>query len=135
MATFTDRQQAFLDRPHNAIVATLREDGTPSQSIVWYARDGDTLWISVRPDSVKARHLARNPRLSVLILNAAGDRYLRIEGTAAHDGEVDDDARRLLIGRYVGTERATDWMAGHPLSSPNAKIKIVPTHIAEHNIG
>ncbi len=134
MAIFTTLQRVFLDRPHNAIVATLREDGMPSQSIVWYARDGDTLWISVRPDSVKARHLAREARLSVLVLNATGDRYLRIEGTAAHDGEVDDEARRVLIGRYVGAERAADWMAGHPLPSPNAKIKITPTHVAEHNI-
>lgn len=135
MPTFTERQRAFLDQSLNAIVATLRQDGTPSQSIVWYARDGDTLWISVRPDSVKARHVAREPRLSVLVLNAAGDRYLRIEGTAIHDGEVDDEARRALIGRYVGAERATDWMAGHPLPGPNARIRITPTHIAEHNLG
>ncbi len=135
MPAFTDRQRAFLDGPRQAIVATLRRDGTPSQSIVWYVRDGDTLWLSVRPDSVKARHLAREPRLSVLVLNAAGDRYLRIEGAAARDGEVDNDARRTLIGRYVGAARATEWMAGHPLPSPNARIRITPTHIAEHNIG
>lgn len=134
MPEFTERQRAFLDQPLNAIVATLRQDGTPSQSIVWYARDGDTLWISVRPDSVKARHIARDARLSVLVLNATGDRYLRIEGTAARDGEVDDDARRTLIGRYIGAGKATDWMAGHPLPSPNARLRITPTHIAEHNL-
>lgn len=134
MPEFTERQRAFLDQPLNAIVATLRQDGTPSQSIVWYARDGDTLWISVRPDSVKARHIARDARLSVLVLNATGDRYLRIEGTAARDGAVDDDARRTLIGRYIGAGKATDWMAGHPLPSPNARLRITPTHIAEHNL-
>lgn len=135
MAGFTEQQRAFLDQPLNAIVATLRQDGTPSQSIVWYVRDDDTIWISVRPDSVKARHITHDARLSVLVLNAAGDRYLRIEGTAARDGEVDDDARRTLIGRYVGAEKVTDWMAGHPLPSPNARLRITPTRIAEHNIG
>jgi PPOX class probable F420-dependent enzyme len=135
MTVFTDRQRAFLDQPFNAIVATLRQDGTPSQSIVWYAREDNTLWISVRPDSIKARHLASDARLSVLILNAAGDRYLRIEGTAALDGVVDDNARRTLIGRYVGADKAAAWMAGHPLPTPNARIRITPTHIAEHNIG
>ena len=134
MTGLTARQRAFLDQPLNAIVATLRQDGTPSQSIVWYARDGDTLWISVRPDSVKARHLAHDARLSVLVLNASGDRYLRIEGVAAQDGEVDDAMRRALIGRYVGADKVADWMAGHPLPSPNARIRITPTHVAEHNI-
>ena len=135
MRSFTARQRAFLDGPRIAIVATLRPDGTPSQSIVWYARDGDTLWLSVRPDSVKARHISRDARVSVLVPTDDGAGYLRIEGTAAVDGEVDSASRRALIGRYVGAERAEAWMAEHPLPSPNARIRIRPTHIAEHNLG
>lgn len=135
MPTLTERQRAFLDQPLNAVVATLRQDGVPSQSIVWYARDEDTLWISVRPDSVKARHIEREPRLSVLVFSADGGGYLRLEGTASLDGEVDDTLRRTLISRYVGADKADGWMAGHPLASPNARLRIVPTHIAEHNIG
>ena len=135
MPAFTDRQRAFLDGPRHAVVATLRRGGAPSQSIVWYARDGDTLWLSVRPDSVKARHVLRDARVSVLVPTADGAGYLRIEGTAAVDGEVDTASRRALIGRYVGAERAEAWMAGHPPPSPNARIRIRPTHIVEHNLG
>ena len=135
MPAFTDRQREFLDGPRQAIVATLRRDGTPSQSIVWYARDGDTLWLSVRPDSVKARHIVRDARVSVLVPTDDGSGYLRIEGTAALDGEVDTTARRTLIGRYVGAERVEAWLAGHPLPSPNARIRIRPTRVAEHNLG
>ncbi len=134
MTAFTDRQRAFLDGAHHAIVATLRRDGTPSQSIVWYVRDGDTLWISVRPDSVKAKHIARDPRVSVLVASVDGGGYLRIEGTAARDGEVDSAARRLLIARYVGADQADAWLAGHPLPTPNARIRLHPTHVAEYNI-
>ena len=135
MPTFTERQRAFLDQPLNAVVATLRRDGVPSQSIVWYARDEETLWISVRPDSVKARHIEREPRLSVLVFSADGGSYLRLEGTAALDGEVDAALRRTLISRYIGADKVDDWMSGHPLASPNARLRIVPTHIAEYNIG
>jgi PPOX class probable F420-dependent enzyme len=135
MPAFTDRQRAFLDGPLNAIVATLDRDGLPSQSVVWYARDGDELWISVRPDSVKARHVRRNPRLSVLVLTPDGGGYLRIEGTAALDGEVDPASRRALIGRYIGPDRTEEWIASHPLPAPNARIRITPTHVADHNIG
>ncbi|HEY8597212.1 MAG TPA: TIGR03618 family F420-dependent PPOX class oxidoreductase [Thermomicrobiales bacterium] len=135
MPVFTDRQRAFLDQPLNAVVATLRQDGVPSQSIVWYARDEGTLWISVRPESVKARHIAREPRLSVLIFSADGGSYLRLEGTATLEGEVDAAMRRSLISRYVGADQADAWIVGHPLASPNARLRIVPAHIAEHNIG
>lgn len=135
MPAFTGRQRAFLAQPLQAVVATLRQDGTAVQSVVWYVPDGDTLWISVRPESVKARHLQRDPRVAALILSPDGSGYLRVEGTAARDGEVDATARRILVGRYVGADRAEAWMADHPLPSPNARIRIRPTHIAEHNLG
>lgn len=134
MPTFTERQRAFLDQPLNAVVATLRQDGVPSQSIVWYARDGNSLWLSVHPESVKARHVAREPRLSMLIFSADGGGYLRIEGPATRDGEVDAALRHTLISRYVGAENAEAWLAERPLASPNARLRIVPAHIVEHNI-
>jgi PPOX class probable F420-dependent enzyme len=133
VTAFTDRQRLFLDGPHNAIVATLRQDGAPSQSIVWYARADDTLWISVQPDSVKARHISHDARVSVLIPTAAGDAYVRIEGTAALDGEVDTAARRALVSRYVPADQLEAWLAAHPLPGPNARLRIQPTRVIEYN--
>lgn len=130
----TDQQRTFLDQPLNAIVATVRGDGLPSQSVVWFLRDGDELWMSVRPDSVKARHLQRDPRLSILVLGTDGGAYLRLEGTARPDGEVSDAMRRQLIGKYIGPERAAAWMVGHPLPSPNACIRIAPDRVVGHQL-
>lgn len=134
MIAFTDSQRAFLDRPLNAIVATLDARGQPSQSVVWYAREGNELWISVGPTSVKARHLRHDPRVSVLVLSEDGASYLRIEGTAALAGIVDDDARARLITRYVGPERAAAWLAAHPLPAPNARLLIAPARLSAHNL-
>ena len=130
----TDQQRTFLDQPLNAIVATVRGDGLPSQSVVWFLRDGDELWMSVRPDSVKARHLQRDPRLSILVLGTDGGAYLRLEGTARPDGEVSDAMRRQLIGKYIGPERAAAWIADHPLPSPNACIRITPDRVVGHQL-
>ena len=132
MTALTDPQRRFLDGAHHAIVATLRRDGTPSQSIVWYIREGDTLWISVRPDSVKARHIRRDPRIAVLIPSADGSSYLRLEGTATLDGEVTPSARRALVSRYVGMDQIETWLAAHPLPSPNARLRIQPQRIVAY---
>ncbi len=109
MTALTVEQRAFLDRPLHAIVATLDAEGQPSQSVVWYVREGDSLWISVGPESVKARHVRHDPRVSVLVLSEDGSAYLRLEGTATVDGTVDDTARATLIGRYVGQEATAGW--------------------------
>lgn len=134
MTTLTAAQRAFLDRPLHAIVATLDAAGQPSQSVVWYVREEDGLWISVGPESVKARHIRRDPRVSVLVLSEDGSAYLRLEGRATFDGTVDDNARARLIGRYVGTERAADWLAAHPLPAPNARLRIVAVRVGAHNL-
>ncbi len=135
MTAFSAKQQAFLDEAHNAIVATIDREGNPSQSIVWYARDGDNLWVSVGPTSVKARHIAANPTVSVLVLNAAGNRYLRVTGTAKIAGSLTAEDRRALVVRYVGEEKIEGWLADHPVVSPNAQMVITPTHVAEYNLG
>jgi len=134
MTALTAAQRAFLDRPLHAIVATLDPEGQPSQSVVWYVREGDGLWISVGPESVKARHLRRDPRVSVLVLSEDGSAYLRLEGTATFDGTVDDAARAMLVGRYVGAGRAVDWLAAHPLPSPNTRLRIAATRVGAHNL-
>lgn len=135
MTALTAAQRAFLDRPLHAIVATLDAEGRPSQSVVWYVREGDGLWISVGPESVKARHIRRDPRVSVLVLSEDGSGYLRLEGAATVDGTVDDAARATLIGRYVGEGRAAGWLAAHPLPAPNARLRIAVTRVGAHNLG
>lgn len=134
MIALTDTQRAFLDGPLHAIVATLDAAGQPSQSVVWYVREGDTLWLSVGPESVKARHIGHDPRVSALVLGADGSAYLRLEGTATLDGTVDDAARARLIGRYVGAEQAAGWLAAHPLPAPNVRLRIMATRVGAHNL-
>ncbi len=131
---FTDAQRSFLAQPRSAVVATIGPDGALSQSVVWYQTDGDTLWISARPTSVKARHLAVDPRVSVLVLGPDAGSYVRIEGRGAIDGEVSVEDRLGLISRYVGADAAPRWIAGHPLPSPNAKLRIVPDRAVSYGV-
>ena len=130
----TDQQRAFLDQPLNAIVATLRGDGLPSQSVVWFLRDGDDIWMSISPESVKVRHLQRDPRVSVLVLGPDGFAYLRLEGTARVAGEVSDAMRLELLTKYRGREGAQAWMVNHPLPSPNACVRITPERAIGHRL-
>lgn len=132
MVQFTEQQREFLDQPWSAVVATLRQDGTASQSVVWFVRNGDELWMSVAPDSIKARHLRRDPRISFLVLSGDGFRFLQIEGTTTTDERVEPEARLHLIGKYVGTDRAPDWVREHPLPQPNTLVRIRPTRVIAH---
>ncbi len=131
---FTEAQRAFLDQPLSAVVATHRADGAAVQSVVWYVRDGETLWFSTGPESAKVRQLGRDPHLSILVLSADGGTYLAIEGTATITVDVDTPARLDLWRRYRG-EEAARAIAEHPLPGPNARVRVTPTRVYGYNIG
>lgn len=54
-----------------AWLTTIRADGSPWPNPVWFVWDGETFLVYSRPESVKLRHIARDPRVS-LHLNGEG---------------------------------------------------------------
>ncbi len=72
--------RAFLDAVHFAVVATIRPDGLPHQTVMWYQLlDENTVLLNTPADSLKHRHLKANPRVSICI--EQGYRYVTLLGT------------------------------------------------------
>ena len=132
--TFSPGQKAFLDMPRKAIIATLRADGTAAQSVVYYARENNTLWISSNPTGSKANDLRADPRVSILIIADERPAYLAIEGYAAVTEDVEDADRIRLMTRYLGEQGALDEVGRKPKSRPNARLRIYPVSAFSWNI-
>jgi PPOX class probable F420-dependent enzyme len=90
-ATTSLDTEAFLKPEHRAwlleklrwpVMATIRKDGTPSQSVVWFdlEPDQDVVVVNTLAGRVKHRHLQRDPRVSLCF--EGGTNYLTIEGRA-----------------------------------------------------
>jgi PPOX class probable F420-dependent enzyme len=70
-------------------LTTVRSDGQPQASPVWFVWDGETFLIFSQPDAQKLRNLAANPRVAVHVdTDEAGEDVVTIDGAAA----VDPDA-------------------------------------------
>jgi PPOX class probable F420-dependent enzyme len=103
----------LLDEPLLAVLATLRTDGTVLLSPVWHEwRDGGFhVWTGT--DDVKARHLRREPRATIVVAEAGGDlRGIEIRGVAEmiDDEDVTTTAGRRIVARYLGEEQATGYI-------------------------
>ena len=87
---------ALLDKPNPAVVATVRKDGHPVTVATWYVTDGDHLLVSMDDTRVRLKHLLRDPRISLTVLDE-DDWYThvslvgRVVQTAPDDGLVDID--------------------------------------------
>ena len=98
--------RAFLDAPRFAVLATVREDGTPHLTVVWYERRGDEVIVNTTAPRSKARNIERDPRVSLLV--GEMERYVRLEGEArpvATGAAALADIRALAV-RYDGEAAA-----------------------------
>ena len=89
----------------NAVVATIRRDGTIQLSPNWYLWTGDAVLVSTTRSTAKVHNIRRDPRVTVCIDDAESGRYVSIAGTA----EVIEDERvpelsHALIAKYVAAE-------------------------------
>lgn len=107
-----DPQRAveFARAHHRAVLATTRADGRPQLSPVTVGVDADgRILVSTRETAMKAKNLARDPRVYLCLLNDGffGE-WLQAEGTAeiVHLPE----AMELLVDYYRGISgEHPDW--------------------------
>jgi PPOX class probable F420-dependent enzyme len=94
---------AFLDERHTLVLTTLRGDGTPHMTTVWYRWDGDAFWISTNRDRVKYRHIERDPRVGVLVDAPERETAVSASGRAVAAATDDDayDGALAIVSRYV----------------------------------
>jgi PPOX class probable F420-dependent enzyme len=115
--TLNDVARDVLDGPHIAAIATSNADGRPQSSLIFVKRDGDTVVFSTIKGRLKTRNMARDPRVSLLVVDKGQNRYLEIRGRV----EITvDPEKRLLYEMY---DRYMDGIAPPP--EPDAERLIV----------
>lgn len=92
-AELTPAQASFLDGRHFATVATLDDDGSPRQAVVWYRLDPDgRMLLNSRLPRRWPRNLLRDGRVAVAVADVANPlRWLGFTGVV--DEVVDDVAQ------------------------------------------
>ncbi|HZP97566.1 MAG TPA: PPOX class F420-dependent oxidoreductase [Candidatus Limnocylindria bacterium] len=99
----TDDQRRFLEDLHFAVLGTVNRSGSPHLTVMWYLLDGDEILFNTVVGRAKESNLERDPRVSLLVYDATGYEYIRIDGRAR---AIDDpavgqaDIRRLAMRYY-----------------------------------
>jgi PPOX class probable F420-dependent enzyme len=101
----------LLERPLFAHLATVRPDGAPQSSVMWFEWDGELLRFTHTSTRQKYRNVAHEPRVAVSVADPDDEyRYLEIRGRV--ESIVPDDAQasfyRRLQERYENVYEITD---------------------------
>ena len=100
----SQRQRAFLEANHSAIMATVDDRGRPHAVPVLCALVGGRLWSSGTERRVRTRYLAARPFASLTVLGKGfGGEWLTVSGPVEtrRDHRVEDNLRlyRAATGR------------------------------------
>ena len=101
----TEKEREFLENPFVGVVTTLRRDGSPQSTVVWVDVDDKGVSINTAYGRVKPRNLARDPRLSLVVVDP-GDPYtwLKVSGTGTLVDEGADAQIDRLSKKYTGRD-------------------------------
>lgn len=103
--TFNEETRRLLDGRNVATVATLNSDGGPQTSVVWILRDADAVLFSTTTERMKARNLARDPRVSLTVFNADNPYHsVDIRGTVELIEDREKSLPRRLSRKYLGED-------------------------------
>jgi PPOX class probable F420-dependent enzyme len=106
MSNVSPEVRRFLEEVRFAVVATINEDGTPQQTVLWYELRGDEIMMNTARGRVKDRNLRRDPRIAIAVED--GYRFVNVRGTArlVEDQTTAQADIRALAVRYDGAESA-----------------------------
>jgi PPOX class probable F420-dependent enzyme len=115
-----------------AWLTTVRADGQPQTSYVWFHHDGEDIVLLSEPKAPKIRNIQGNPKVSLHLDGdtATGDSVLTLEGTASMIGEMPSDRWLSYLAKYESRIRQGPW--GTPdafIAMFSSAIRIVPTRV------
>ncbi|HMM40294.1 MAG TPA: PPOX class F420-dependent oxidoreductase [Thermomicrobiales bacterium] len=74
-------EREFLTGPRFAVLATIGDDGTPQQTVMWYELRGDRIMMNTTASRVKNANVRRDPRVSICVED--GYTYVTLRGSVS----------------------------------------------------
>ena len=131
MEKLSTSQGRFLQEPNYAVVAALREDGSPHQTIVWVDWDGDHVLLNLNTWRAKLQHMENDGRVSVLVVDRDDPyRWIGIEGMVVETTE--EGAAEHIVkqaGVYLGRD-SYDFKPGEQ----RILVRIAPERVEPYKV-
>jgi PPOX class probable F420-dependent enzyme len=132
MDQLTSEHRNFLiEEVRTAKLATVRKDGRPHVTPVWFVLDGDTLVFTTWHTSIKAVNIRRDGRVCLCVDDEKPPfSYIQIEGTAvmSADSEALEYWSTRIAGRYMGEDLADVYGKRNSVEG-ELLVRVTPTKI------
>jgi PPOX class probable F420-dependent enzyme len=127
-----EKERKFLENPFVGIVTEHRPDGSLHTTPVWVDADGRAeVSFNTARRRRKERDLARDPRLSLLVVDPEDPyRWVSVSGKARFIEEGADEQIDELAQKYLGVERYQNRAPGEQ----RVTVAIDPERVESHGL-
>ena len=98
-----EKFDAIIETSEFIWFTTVREDGMPQPTPVWFVRDGDSFVTYSMPNAYKVKNIRANPKVSLGLANADAGNYFVLQGEAVIDESIPPPRRCPPISRNTKT--------------------------------
>ena len=131
MAKLDEKQTQFLEQPFVGVVTTLREDGSPHNTVVWVDVDDGAASFNTATGRAKPRHLEHDQRIALIVVDPNDDhKWIAVDGRAEVTTDGADPQIDKLAKKYLGVDE-------YPFRSPGEQrviIRIAPERVDLHGV-
>ena len=132
MAQLDQQQEQFLEQPFVGVATTLRDDGSPHNTAVWVDVENGTVSFNTAVGRAKERHLRKNPRVALTIVDPADPyKWVSLSGQAELTTDGADPQIDKLAKKYLGKDE-------YPWRNPSEqriKVRITAEKVEATGLG
>ncbi len=135
MPSMTQQElEEFLGRPLIVSFTTIRQDGSPHTTPIWYEYDAGKFYCWVDADTIKTRNIRRNPRVALCI--ATHDepyKYVVAEGTCEITSDGAAQRGHSISTRYYGEARGRQFAQEITDAGNQVVLVVTPTRLSSES--
>jgi PPOX class probable F420-dependent enzyme len=105
--TLPDKYADLLERPLFGHLATVRPDGRPQSSVMWFVWDGSRIKLTHTKNRQKFQNFAHEPRVAISIADPDNPyRFLEVRGVVE---KIEDDDETASFYKSLQTRYGMDY--------------------------
>lgn len=113
---------------------TVRRDGQPQSSVVWFGYDAAGFLMFSQPDARRIANITRHPRVSISVHSSANKLAITVEGVAVANGEPTETAVAAYVAKYGDRMASMGYRADTFFAEYSTAVRIGPTKWRVHDL-
>ncbi len=120
----------FLRRPLTVSFSTIRPDGSPHVTPIWFEYDNGKFYCFMNSGSIKVSNVSRNPHVALCIATHNEPyKYVIAEGVCEVTREGISERAHSISTRYQGEERGSKFAAEILDQGKSVLLLVTPTRL------